>query len=278
MTDRISTEILPNGAIRYAEYAANGAFVQYRYLLPADDPIDEGTKINKANLFDDTTAVRFGLSGSSAVPNQGFQRVVVKSGDDMTGRLHISKASGEISATESAGQLELINAGTGAAGLTFHRSGQYAVNLGLANDAKLKIGGWSMGAVEHELHHDGNRYDKTVGMLNWKNYAGHVVFDASQGTAPNGTVINNTNTANGWAAGYPTLMGWNGTNTHGVRVDSARVADTLTGGATKYQTGSYVGNSTVNDNANPPWRTLNFSIAPQLVIITTTSPNSDGMG
>jgi hypothetical protein len=93
--------------------------------------------------------------------------------------------------------------------------------------------------------------NNVVGLLAWKNYGnGHVIFDASQGTSPSGTSINQTNSAGPWQAGYPTLMGWNGANTYGVRVDSARVADSAgtagsvdfnnltnkTGGTGTYQT------------------------------------------
>jgi hypothetical protein len=71
-----------------------------------------------------------------------------------------------------------------------------------------------------------------VGQLAWKNYGNsHTIFDASQGTAPNGSAVNNTNAQNVWVGSYPTLMGWNGANTFGVRVDSARVADNTTGNA-----------------------------------------------
>jgi hypothetical protein len=68
-----------------------------------------------------------------------------------------------------------------------------------------------------------------VGELAWKNYGNnHTIFDASNSTTPSGTTKNNTNPDVFWTASYPTLMGWNGTNTYGVRVDSARVADTAT--------------------------------------------------
>ncbi len=63
-------------------------------------------------------------------------------------------------------------------------------------------------------------------MLGWKNYGNdHVIFDASAGTAPNGVAKNNTTPDVPWAATYPTLMGWNGSNTYGVRVDRAAVAE-----------------------------------------------------
>jgi hypothetical protein len=65
-----------------------------------------------------------------------------------------------------------------------------------------------------------------VGMLAWKNYSNsHVIFDASAGTSPSGTAVNQTNSNTAWTAAYPTLMGWNGAGTYGVRVDSARISD-----------------------------------------------------
>jgi glutaredoxin len=68
-----------------------------------------------------------------------------------------------------------------------------------------------------------------VGQLSWKYYQdNHTIFDASASTSPDGGAVNNTNSQVAWTSTYPTLMGWNGTNTFGVRVDSARIADTTT--------------------------------------------------
>ena len=81
--------------------------------------------------------------------------------------------------------------------------------------------------------------NNVVGMLAWKNYGNsHVIFDASASTSPSGTSINATNAQIAWSGTYPTLMGWNGGSTYGVRVDSARIADnsTLAGGFTPSQT------------------------------------------
>jgi hypothetical protein len=91
-------------------------------------------------------------------------------------------------------------------------------------------------------------YTSVVGSLAWKNYGNnHVIFDASQSTSPTGSSVNNTNSQVPWTGTYPTLMGWNGSLTYGVRVDSARVADSAgsvdfnnltnkTGGTGTYQT------------------------------------------
>ena len=73
---------------------------------------------------------------------------------------------------------------------------------------------------------DGTVIDDVVGQLGWWNYGNsHTIFDASKSIAPGGTAKNNTNPDVTWAATYPTLMGWNGVNTYGVRVDSSRFAD-----------------------------------------------------
>ena len=69
-----------------------------------------------------------------------------------------------------------------------------------------------------------------VETLRWRNYGtGHVITDVSSTGSPSGTTVDRVNAAIPWAAGYPTLMGWNGSSTYGVRVDSARTADTLSG-------------------------------------------------
>ena len=68
-----------------------------------------------------------------------------------------------------------------------------------------------------------------VGQLAWKHYGNnHTIIDASNSTDPSGGSINSTNSAVAWSATYPTLMGWNGASTYGVRVDSCRLADSAT--------------------------------------------------
>ena len=68
--------------------------------------------------------------------------------------------------------------------------------------------------------------NSVAGELMWKNYGNnHTIFDASNGTSPSGNAINDANAAVVWTNNYPTLMGWNGSDTYGVRVDSSRIAD-----------------------------------------------------
>lgn len=55
-------------------------------MVLADEPAQEGTKINKANLLTDATAALFGL-GATAVPNDVFNKI----------KTSINASSGEIS-------------------------------------------------------------------------------------------------------------------------------------------------------------------------------------
>ena len=87
---------------------------------------------------------------------------------------------------------------------------------------------FSTGRTNYKTITDG----AVAGQLMWKEYGNnHTIFDASDSTSPSGTSVNNTNATNAWTGTYPTLMGWNGSGTYGVRVDSARYADTVTNGA-----------------------------------------------
>lgn len=73
-----------------------------------------------------------------------------------------------------------------------------------------------------------------VGQLGWSNYGDvHTIIDASSGLSPEGAVIPRTDAQNDWSIHYPVLVGWNGAQTYGVRVASAKVADTV-GGRTIY--------------------------------------------
>ncbi|MDF2841760.1 MAG: hypothetical protein K0R00_186 [Herbinix sp.] len=72
-----------------------------------------------------------------------------------------------------------------------------------------------------------NSIDAVIGQLGWKHYGnGHTIFDASNSTSPTGVAVNNKDSALAWEPTYPSLMGWNGSATYGLRVDSARKADT----------------------------------------------------
>jgi len=89
--------------------------------------------------------------------------------------------------------------------------------------------GTSTALVGDETSWASYRSRSVANMLGWEAFGnGHCIFDASAGTTPNGVAVNNTNPQIAWYPTHPTLMGWNGGTTYGVRVDSARVADSAT--------------------------------------------------
>jgi hypothetical protein len=112
-------------------------------------------------------------------------------------------------------------------------------NAGTATTLTSSQSSWGTGVI-------GN----VVGLLAWKNYGnGHVIFDASQSTTPSGGTTSNSDPLAYWSPSYPTLMGWNGSSTYGVRVDRARLADqaTATPNALALAGGTMTGNIGMND-------------------------------
>ena len=164
---------------------------------------------------------------------------------------------------------------TGTWGISVTGSAATAVNLSTTRT------NWSTNGV----------ISAVVGQLAWKNYGNsHTIIDASAGTAPDGSAINATNSQNIWISSYPTLMGWNGANTYGVRVDRARFADNGFASATwTDKTGSRA-NGTTYQNTTSGWLAVGvrdsnngqtFSTGPSsasLVIATTNQNNGAVMG
>lgn len=93
--------------------------------------------------------------------------------------------------------------------------------------------------------------DVVAGQLMWKNYGnGHTIFDASNSTTPTGATKNNVDSEIAWVPSHPTLMGWNGNNTYGVRVDSSRYADQLKTARTISLAGDVTGSVSFNGTSN----------------------------
>lgn len=69
MKDRTPTQVLANGAIRYGIYDSKGTLLRYEYIKPEDEPTQDGTPLNKANLLSDDTAAGLGLTGDPTVDN-----------------------------------------------------------------------------------------------------------------------------------------------------------------------------------------------------------------
>lgn len=68
MRDRIPTQVLENGALRYGVYDEAGNFLRHEYLALDDAPTDTGTDLSKATLLQDSTEVSlFGAAADRTV-------------------------------------------------------------------------------------------------------------------------------------------------------------------------------------------------------------------
>lgn len=89
---------------------------------------------------------------------------------------------------------------------------------------------------------------KVIGEIAWRNYGnGHTIFDISSGTAPWGTSKSNVDAEIPWQNSFPTIVGGNGSQTYGVRVDRARLADGVVG----YDLSTFATQTWVNTNFIP---------------------------
>lgn len=91
MKDRVSAN---PGRVKLTPEDGSPAF--YATMERADNPVEEGTPLNKANLLTDATASKFGLS-ATATPNSVFSKISDELGDT-NGR--IDDAEDRITATE----------------------------------------------------------------------------------------------------------------------------------------------------------------------------------
>jgi hypothetical protein len=104
-------------------------------------------------------------------------------------------------------------------------------NISVVRDAIQTTGINAVTFKSDRTNYKGVTDNAVTGEMMWKyGGSGYTIFDASAGTSPlkpNGTTasVDKTNSSVAWSANYPTLMGWNGANTYGIRVDSARRAD-----------------------------------------------------
>jgi len=124
--------------------------------------------------------------------------------------------------------------GTNATGtwpISITGNSNYSTNAGTANYAYNAGNSDTWGGYYLPTISNWNSYssqDIVVGQLGWRNYGNsYTIFDASAALAPdNATTISQIDSTYSWTAGLPTLMGWDGYNTYGVRVDSSKVSDT----------------------------------------------------
>ena len=171
----------------------------------------------------DTLTIGTGLSGTSyngssavTIANSGVTSIVAGTG------ISINQGTAAVTVTNTITNNNQLTNGAG-----------YITGAGNAATATALSSGQSNWSGTGVL-------SNVVGLLAWKNYTnGHIIFDASNSTSPSGGSVNNANAQIAWTGTYPTLMGWNGSNTYGVRVDSSRVSDSTTGNAATVTNGVY---------------------------------------
>jgi hypothetical protein len=94
-------------------------------------------------------------TGNAATVTNG---VYTNAGNTLTGTNLFQSNLGTTSGSLSSPSLQAWATGTNAAFMSFHRSGSFAVNMGLDSDNVLRIGGWSAAANRWQLDMSGNQY------------------------------------------------------------------------------------------------------------------------
>ena len=228
--------------LRQTGTGANGASPVWDTILASDIPTlnqnttgssgsctgnsATATTANSLNTSNSYTGVNFTANGGvfrtqnfGSVPTNGVvyfgnaDSYIFKSG----GTWSFNNQQGFNNVLNTNGNIVTANGGTWSINATTATSaGSCTGNSATATKLTSSQGDWSGSGV----------ISNVVGMLAWKNYGNnHVIFDASNSTSPNGAAVNNSNAQIPWSPTFPTLMGWNGGQTYGLRVDSARVAD-----------------------------------------------------
>lgn len=93
------------------------------------------------------------ISGNAGTVSAG---VYTNTNQNITGEKYFQSNLGTTSGSLSSPPLQVYSTGTNAAFMSFHRAGNYAVNMGLDSDNVLRIGGWSASANRLQLDMSGN--------------------------------------------------------------------------------------------------------------------------
>jgi hypothetical protein len=111
--------------------------------------------INGIKTF--TSSIVGDISGNANTVTNG---VYIHTPQEISGpKQFLSRKDANISGSSSNDLSSLVcfnESGNGAATMTFWRKGKFGCHFGLDTDNKLKVGGWSMGNVAHEILHAGN--------------------------------------------------------------------------------------------------------------------------
>jgi hypothetical protein len=236
-TGIITSTMIADGTIVNADISASAAIAVSKLAASTISGITLGGNLNTLTLnvsgtglsgsttYNGSAAATFTVTSNATSANTASAIVARDANGDFNAR-YINATYFNSTDEVSAGTLtylmgkfgdNYLRSATAAKVATFI-SGQPMNIVGTATNLSTTRANWSTNGT----------ITAVVGQLSWKNFGnGHTIFDASNSTSPDGTSVNNTNAAVAWAGSYPTLMGWDGTSTYGVRVDSARVADNI---------------------------------------------------
>jgi len=196
----------------------------YQMIVRADGNVGIGTTTPDAKLdVDGGVDVRGNIRLTGPVTTANQARTIEFTGFDKEGTNDFSDAAFIRHTTNTAGHtgsvLLISSQNDSNDGISFETNASSALKHNGFTIVDAQASGFSNWSGAGTI-------GAVVGMLAWKNYGNnHVIFDASNSTSPSGSSVNSTNSQVAWSASYPTLMGWNGSSTYGVRVDSARISD-----------------------------------------------------
>ena len=103
-------------------------------------------------------SMAYASTGSYYTAGTSDGRYVYRGGDTVSGTYYFNSDKGSSSYVggQSSYSLEATSNDSGAAGMSFHRRGVYAVNMGLDPDNVIRIGGWSAPANLLQMDMGGN--------------------------------------------------------------------------------------------------------------------------
>ena len=107
VVDRVATEVLSNGAVRWEQFDSSGNSLGYVYLKRADEPTVVGTAINKV-LFD---SIKDDLNSRLLIANKATQ-AQAEAGTDNTNYMTALRVMQEITAKALPSKQMSIKAGT----------------------------------------------------------------------------------------------------------------------------------------------------------------------
>lgn len=211
-----SIEVLDTGIVRLAQYGGNvgiGISVPTQKLHVVGNILSSGT-ISGSGLAGSllTSTVGTGLgtasAGTATVPARAdhvhpttglvttvngssgaIANVALTTGASFTGLITgRANAGGLVINSNDTGSISIRSDAANSAAMSFHRTGAYAINMGLDTDNNFKIGGWSAGIIMMTLTPGGAL--TVPGVVTASSFSGNAT---SATTATTATTLNSSN-------------------------------------------------------------------------------------